>query len=283
MENVLTLEIKSLSRWAYANVTFVLVDQYRIQPDRQYDRRPAHLTAAVCSLYLCLRTYTASITDNKLVKKEVDRQVIKIDLFQAARGPPSLSDIRGSGWVWSNSYHLRRHIFGNFTAVKSPCRVAGKLLDVSTNMSSHPGLTKLALYDFIHDDDEGFASSHDYKAQNITAPEQCIYRHDPLLVRSISTILHDVFNGECRLLAPGLVANSCYAAYGQKEAHNTTRSQMTDIGMNTVIRTFYNNGNANYANISRWFEDFADGMMLHANRVIPTLSHSSHIYSSLRS
>jgi hypothetical protein len=256
MGNLFTPEVKSVSRWAYANVTFLSADQHRVQPDGL--RGPGNVTAAVCSLYPCLRTYTASITDNKLVEKEVDAQVMKIDLSRSTPGPLSPSEIRNSSWVSENSESMLQNMFGAFATVKSPCRVAGKLLDVSKNMSSHPGGTKLALYDFTHH--EGSAPSHGYTPQYITAPEQCIYRHDPDLVRVISAVFQrSVFNGQCSIDAPNLVASSCYAGFAAAGGL-PWYSQMTDIGMKTVISTLYNKGNPNYANISRWFEDFSAAM-----------------------
>jgi hypothetical protein len=124
-------------------------------------------------------------------------------------------------------------------------------------MSSHPGGTKLALYDFT---DQGSSLSNQYTPQNITAPEQCIYRHDPFLALAISQILREsVFNGRCWMYGEGLTATSCQKDY--LDGGNTeSNDQLSNIGMNTVIRTLYNDGNADFLNITQWFEDFAVAM-----------------------
>lgn len=129
----------------------------------------------------------------------------------------------------------------------------GNILDISQNMSSHPGGTKLALYDFTHQ--EGFPS-YQHTPQYITAPEQCIYRHDPGFARALSNVLHGtILNGQCHISGSRLMSCCCYSAH---EATNSDdRSQLSTIGMNTVTRTFYNNGNANYSNITRWFDEIA--------------------------
>jgi hypothetical protein len=140
---------------------------------------------------------------------------------------------------------------------RSPCGVAGEVLDISNNMSSHPGGTKLALYDFT---DQGGSLSNQYTPQYITAPEQCIYRHDPFLARAISwTLQESIFNGKCSMYSEGLTASSCEKDYWEG-SNIKSNGQLSNIGMDTVIRTFYNDGNANFLNITQWFEDFAVAM-----------------------
>jgi hypothetical protein len=259
MGDLFTPEFKSLSRWAYANITFITVNQYRnlnTMSTPEYDRSPGNVTAVVCSLYPCLRTYVASITDNRLVEKEVSTQVMKVDLSESKL--KHLSPSEGVGiWLSTNSWDIEKSTPGDFTAVRSPCGVAGKILDISTNMSFHPGGTKLALYDFTG---QGGSLSNQYTPQDITVPEQCIYRHDPFLARAISMNLQgNIFNGRCWQYSEGLTATSCQKDYWNG-GNTESNGQLSNLGLDTVMRTLYNDGNANFLNITRWFEEFAVAM-----------------------
>jgi hypothetical protein len=206
-------EFKSISRWAYTNIIFIKVNQYRNLnkvSTPEYDRSPGNVTTVVCSLYPCVRTYMASITDNNLVEKEISTQVMKVDLSESKL--KHLSPSKGvEAWVSANSWNIEKSTAGDFTAVRSPCGVAGEVLDILTNMSYHPGGTKLALYDFT---DQESPLSNQYTPQNITAPEQCIYRHDPFLARAVSeTLQESVFNGRCWMYSESLTATSCQKDY----------------------------------------------------------------------
>jgi hypothetical protein len=55
---MLTPELQVVSRWAYVNGTYLL-------------KKPSDkaVTAAVCALYPCVRTYTASVSNGQLSGK----------------------------------------------------------------------------------------------------------------------------------------------------------------------------------------------------------------------
>ena len=76
MGDLLSPRFRALSSWSYANVTFLKADQFHIYFDEDdppsevhIDQGPANVTATVCSLYPCLRTYTASISNNNMLER----------------------------------------------------------------------------------------------------------------------------------------------------------------------------------------------------------------------
>jgi hypothetical protein len=44
------------------------------------------------------------------------------------------------------------------------------------------------------------------------------------------------------------------------EANTESNDHLSNIGMNTVMRTLYNDGNADFSKITQWSEDFAVAM-----------------------
>jgi hypothetical protein len=68
----LTPEMSLVSRWAYINVTFfsTVGKKTFYAKDPQTDK----VVAAACTLYPCLRTYTASVIGDQLVERQVRSQ-----------------------------------------------------------------------------------------------------------------------------------------------------------------------------------------------------------------
>lgn len=261
--DMLTPKLKSMSRWAYANVTFFSVDQYHTFFDGATGDWGSHIdptgsvnmTAAVCILYPCLRTYTASVTNDELNEREIESHPMKIDLATS-----TVSETPSS-WSGVNSRYLPTTYRNFYTAVKSPCRVDGQVYDISTNMSMYDKGTKLALYDFT---DHGNPDSPPYASQDVVAPEQCIYRQDPRSVLSISWMLgEDVFLGLCRLghNSGGFDNTACARARGRIYVSTGDSSGgLEKLGFQTTLRTLYNKGNHSFTNVSLWFDNFANIM-----------------------
>jgi hypothetical protein len=77
-----------------------------------------------------LQTYTASIVNNELLEGQIRSDLMQIDLAQ--------QEIPES-WPPMTAFTLPQHHNGPYTAVKSPCRVDGKVFDIAQNT---------ALFDF---------------------------------------------------------------------------------------------------------------------------------------
>jgi hypothetical protein len=66
---MLTPELQVVSRWAYVNGTYLV-------------KKPSDkaVTAAVCVLYPCVRTYTASVSNGQLSEKQIGADMMQLDL-----------------------------------------------------------------------------------------------------------------------------------------------------------------------------------------------------------
>jgi hypothetical protein len=227
----LTPELRAMSRWAYVNATYLSIPVRLKVP-----------VAAVCVLYPCLRTYTATVSENQLLEKEIRSEVMQVDMTYVDD-----SSIKYQG----QSSNTLQNRLGHYVAVKSPCRVDGQVYEMSRNMSSYSGATKLSLFDFI---DRGGQEPYHYTYRNITAPEQCIYRQHARLVAAIAGVLSsDVFHGTCDNVKGG----ACYK--GSKDDNSIDLGMVSSIGTSTVLRTL-RTGNASFSNTTRWFDSFATAM-----------------------
>ncbi|KAK1981889.1 hypothetical protein LZ30DRAFT_718893 [Colletotrichum cereale] len=219
MGDFLTPTLRTLSRWAYINVTLLT--------------KNFSSTAAVCSLYPCLRTYTVSVTNGQLSERQV-----RSGIMQVAPAFYAVSDsVQGTNSL--NNEML------TYTAVKSPCRVDGHVYDMS-NMSSYPDTTDVVLYDFT---DQGGPLPYQYTSKNITAPEHCIYRQDETFVMAVSEVLQsEIFDGYCQSYK-GLTC--------RKEL---TIGLVENLGVGAVLRALHEPGEVQFSGITRWFASFADAM-----------------------
>jgi hypothetical protein len=222
MGDMLTPELKAVSRWAYVNVTFLAIKQ----------EAGASINATQCSLYPCLRTYTTSITNNELVQSSIRSDPMQIDLSYSPDDTVTMAERTST---------IDNRVF-YYTTIKSPCRVDGKVYN-SENMTSYPNGTKLALYDFT---DQG------YTFRNITAPEQCIYRQHPNFVNVISVLLNEeVFTGYC---------DGYKGSVNCGKSFNNTSGMLGNFAAGTVLRALYNKGDMGTSDINRWFDKFAAAM-----------------------
>jgi hypothetical protein len=219
MGNLLTDDGRAKSRWAYVNATFLSYWNNKT-------------VASVCSLYPCVRTYNTMIRDSQLYEKETKSDVMKIDFDE--RRSSSLDNV--------GDHDTRTNIYFNYTAIETPCRVDGHIIEKGGNIPNGVAATKLQLYDF---------GSQPPISQNITWPEQCIYRHDPRFVGVISRIMVDeIFDGYC----------STYKGVACTKSGQPTSGEMPSLGAAAVAQTLYNNGNLSYANITRYFDSVATAM-----------------------
>ncbi|KAK8092061.1 hypothetical protein PG997_002422 [Apiospora hydei] len=229
--DLLTPELRAISRWAYINSTSLAKD-----------KSGEKAVAAVCSLYPCLRTYNASITHNQLSEREVRSDPMRVILPE---GFPSDLIVQGELWADPRS---------QYAAVKSPCvEMDGGAVNLSPNISSHSAVTELALYDFT---DYGLAPYH-ITRQNITAPEECIYRHDAHFSGFISDTFGEiVFNGYCDYSS----ADGGVLCFTNPDKATDSGDFLDSPGIWGVILALYNNGDAEFSIIARWFDAFANTM-----------------------
>lgn len=227
MGEMLTPELKAMSRWAYVNVSILASPRF-----------PSNgIFAMVCNLYPCLQTYTSSISNNKLVETNVGSKVMEVDMnveYPATLGVETLSGLE-------NTYY-------NYTVVKSPCRVEEGIYETLKNSSSYIGGTDLML---AETEQGKYNDTGRFTHRNITAPEQCIYRQNPNFVSAISKVLHDnIFNGTC----------TWYRDLTCTSGGTTDKGNFATLGAETVVRILYNEGYVSFSNITKWFDSFANVM-----------------------
>jgi hypothetical protein len=220
---LLTPELRTMSRWAYVNATFIAIN---------YPNNTAGL-AAVCVLYPCLRTYTASITNDKLLEKEVTSEVMEIDVTNPA-------------WLeYVPGLNARQNYYQHYAAVQNPCYVDGQVYNANGDTPPFLNATTLSLYDF--------SDPRQSTYRNISLPESCIYRHHAQFAMAISKVLHEeVFYGTCDSYKGPRCSKSGPSQLG-------TSTFLSDLGVGAVLRKLID-GELAYSNVTLWFDSFADAM-----------------------
>jgi hypothetical protein len=224
MGDLLTPELTAMSRWAYVNATFI---------STSYPNNTAG-PASVCVLYPCLRTYTASIINDKLVEKEIASEVMEIDVTNPYffEGVPGLN--------------AQQNYYQHYAAVQNPCYVDGQVYNASGDIPPSLNATKLSLYDFTDPRPSTY--------RNISLPESCIYRHHAQFAMAISKVLHnEVFDGYCDSYKGPTCGKSGSSPTGSGSTY------MSDLGVSTVLMKLIN-GEPAYSNVTLWFNSFADVM-----------------------
>ncbi|KAF3033408.1 hypothetical protein E8E12_000790 [Didymella heteroderae] len=155
MGDLLTPDLRSLSRWAYVNASFIGLNSY------------ANNTAAatMCSLYPCVRTYTTSIDDNNVSQTEVASKVMQLDLLS------------NDGVTENGGSNALDNVYKYYAAIQSPCRIQEKVFDLNINRSSQINGTNLALFDFTDYGDPDTAGS---TWLNVTAPKEPVWKESIL-------------------------------------------------------------------------------------------------------
>jgi hypothetical protein len=182
------------------------------------------------------------VNNNSLSERQIGSKVMQIGLNMTG---PSIRNwpIKDAGNALSNANY-------DYATIKSPCRVDGVVYETH-NMSLYSRGTKIGLFNFTDPDESDFSNAT-YTYENITAPEQCIYRQSALFVGSIAGVLHDdIFNGWCNSYR----TTSC----GKNRATNQTgdMGQLFSLGAEGVLKSLIRNDERN---ITRWFDSFADTM-----------------------
>jgi hypothetical protein len=216
--DLLTSEIRAMSRWAYVNATYLAVNHNNTAA-----------TAVTCILYPCLRTFTASITNNQLLEEEVSSEVMEIEKTEAAYFDSTSALNAESNWGQ------------HYVTVKNPCQVGGQVYDITQNTPSSANATSLSLYNFT-----GLLQP---TYRTISVPGTCIYRHQSQFVMSISTIFNEeMFDGLCSSRG-----RNC------RKPESNERGTLSNLGVVAVLNQL-TKGDPSYSNVTSWFNSFADAM-----------------------
>jgi len=117
--------------------------------------------AATCTLYPCIKAYSGSVREGKLLEDIAATTEVRADLFNTSN-------------------------LGNYTALRSPC-----ILDhtgtwyTEANVSLAPKVPGRT-WDWVVVDDK-----------NITAPNACLYKLNAVYARALAAFMTDVFDGTC--------------------------------------------------------------------------------------
>ncbi|GAP90640.2 putative short-chain dehydrogenase [Rosellinia necatrix] len=163
--DLMTPQLASASRWAFANVT-LLSSESKL--------------AVACVLHPCLKSYTISVENGA-----VNETLARTDPMQA-----NLAGQQGD-YDYDSSNRINAVNNSNFiyVAVKTPYQVNETLYNLH-NISSDPTQRILS---FVNATNPEF-----YRVYNISAPEPCIYQLDNLFGGAPSEVLgHDIFDGYC--------------------------------------------------------------------------------------
>ncbi|KAK8108665.1 hypothetical protein PG984_014466 [Apiospora sp. TS-2023a] len=234
--DLLTPDLRAVSRWAYVNST--------VLAQSSPASNKTTLVAAVCSLYPCLKTYNSSITNNQLSEREVRSDAMRIGISSGGYGSNSPLDIESINSLTNRWTH--------YTAVDPSCLSKDKdAMSTPQNNSSQFGVTNLTLYDFI---DYGGPTPYHYTLQDLTASEDCIYRQHALFVQAISLVLNeDIFTGRGTWYRSLEYTTSVVAAAEVKP-------DVSRMPLSGVLRTLYNRGEISFPAFARWFDAFAGAM-----------------------
>ncbi|KAH7408083.1 hypothetical protein DE146DRAFT_752231 [Phaeosphaeria sp. MPI-PUGE-AT-0046c] len=218
--DMFTPELRVASRWAYVNATFLAVNTSSSAP-----------TAAVCVLYPCLRTYTASINNDQLSEREISTEALEIGEH---RGSPNSPEVM-------SDLNALNNVGRDYATIKSPCQVGGRLFEADGDASGFPNTTDITLYNFTE--------PNKLTSRKLKAPESCLYRHDAEFAMAISKVLHEeVLDGSCNWFG-NFDCSKLRGASGY----------LADLGVTTVLKNL-TNGEIAYSNVSSWFDSFANVM-----------------------
>ncbi|OTB04701.1 hypothetical protein M426DRAFT_22592 [Hypoxylon sp. CI-4A] len=175
-EKIIPAQKAERYRYAFANVTLLTMTA-RNQSEETAERFPTAYVASICSLYPCLKTYSASVQNGQLSETSLHSTPLYYDVgnYTEQDVDSYVQDYRGlPGYNHSLS------------AIQSPCRI-GDSLYTASNMTTAPNQTLVRLLDPD--------SAPEYPST--TAPEDCIYRFDSFMSDLLGGALQKMLNGTC--------------------------------------------------------------------------------------
>lgn len=128
----------------------------------------AGVVAASCTIYPCLKSYNGSVEGGILKERVISERPV-------SRRPP---DLPPGSMPITDFYH-------NYTALQSPCLIDNGTWYTAENVTDVPAAQDRVFADLTLDGD------------NITAPEECIYRLEGEYATGLARFLSSRFNGSC--------------------------------------------------------------------------------------
>ncbi|OTB01112.1 hypothetical protein M426DRAFT_266618 [Hypoxylon sp. CI-4A] len=182
--------------------------------------------AALCSVYVCLKNYNASIEKGILSENIVSTEPAPLNWVEYGRAPRFIDP--------SGVPRL------NYTALQRPCLVDGQWFDIS-NMSSAP---KTPNRTFTPITVEG---------TNYTVPNDCLYKMGWIYASALQIFMEqDLFNGNCTFresLGQSISCNSRWwlvSLYNDKKASFETLSTAFDQFATAVTNKLRTSGSSIY-------------------------------------
>lgn len=220
--DLVSLDMKALSSWAFANVT-ILSPTWLTTSTENTD-----YVAATCTLYPCLRSYSASVASGKLDEVLVNTVPALLDVTAMLESNYSMDEIRS----------LSMSNF-DYDAIRSPCPVNDTVW-TKGNQSSTLNVRPLSFLNASISPQ----GARDVQIENVTAPAECIYRIDQKAATYFATVMvRRLFNG------------SCYAA---PTFDSTGDNWHLQCGETYWLSRLYDDNGTTAASIIKRIEEFTD-------------------------
>lgn len=180
-------EMRALSQWAWANVTILTSNWLPTSLD------DTGYLAVTCTVYPCLRTYNASVTNGKLDDILISTVPVSPNINLAASNYTVETILTAPSWIYRDALEE----FGaSFQAVQTPCLV-NHTVWTEDNTSSTVDKRNLTLLQA----DPGPNGARHVRIENITAPTECIYSIDLQTWYAVMDIIETTFNGSCSAMS----------------------------------------------------------------------------------
>lgn len=178
-ESVIPLEMAAQMRWSFTNTTVLTVGPGAGQEANDSAIYPSTPVAVTCSLYPCLRTYSASIQDGRLVEHELQSHPLYPDLGNYT-GTDVESKLFGPSLALSSSET-------ELAAIQSPCRIDDSIV-TTENMSTAVGAEPVRILD----------PNNAPEYPTTMAPKECTFRIKIFSYLILSDVYGEQFlNGNC--------------------------------------------------------------------------------------
>ena len=240
-------EFRRISRWAFANFTVLSRSRAGCDDERNYCPSPGaaenevvngstNAVAATCILYPCVRTYTASVSNNQLSEELIGSELMLPDATDPENPRTRLE-----------RYNSNSNTVFDYAAVHTPCRVDSTVYS-SHNISLAPDATPLTLCETADDGSCTFT--------NVSAPEPCIYRQTAEFGAGMSLWSYDLFEKRRCIVEGTFLCNnesSSQSKWLLRLYNPFDLEEFTDA----------DEGNATFESIDGFFKSFANSISNH--------------------
>jgi hypothetical protein len=153
--SVISDDQASVLRWALANVTILTVRKNNVS-----ELEPSVPVSVACSLYTCLRSYSASVTNGILTEKLLHTTPMYPDVSNYT------GDLVGMYSVYNDYGGILPQSNMTLSAIQSPCLVNGTVYTNTEKLAAAPNATTVRIL--------APSAAPNYAATR--APEACMYR-----------------------------------------------------------------------------------------------------------